>query len=244
MSPGMLLVGTGSPAAGDTWHICLEGLKDVGTLCYGWRAEADAAWGGGSRFHPGGTEHTSPSFPGALLLRQLSGGQTPDCVSVRPGTACMCPRQQIILTGPQHFLPHSVPCTPCASSQESGEALQPSLPASVVWGAWVQGHGRPGMGACRAAGQVMLDPYCPGVSQVTVPDNVNLVPPRGGAAGSMPRNTPEVRCPPPQVTGCGSAPLSSLCCLRSMPMASTRHGGSPRAARRAARAAACTPLLS
>ena len=25
----------------------------MGTLCYGWRAEADAAWGGGSRFHPG-----------------------------------------------------------------------------------------------------------------------------------------------------------------------------------------------
>lgn len=38
---------------GDMWHVCLEGLKDVGSLCYGWRAEADVAWEGGSRFHPG-----------------------------------------------------------------------------------------------------------------------------------------------------------------------------------------------
>jgi len=39
--------------AGDMWHVCLEGLKDVGSLCYGWRAEADVAWEGRSRFHPG-----------------------------------------------------------------------------------------------------------------------------------------------------------------------------------------------
>ena len=37
------------------WHVCLEGLKDVGSLCYGWRAEADVAWEGRSRFHPGDT---------------------------------------------------------------------------------------------------------------------------------------------------------------------------------------------
>ncbi len=35
------------------WHVCLEGLKDVGSLCYGWRAEANVAWEGRSRFHPG-----------------------------------------------------------------------------------------------------------------------------------------------------------------------------------------------
>lgn len=35
------------------WHVCLEGLKDVGSLCYGWRAEADVAWEGRTRFHPG-----------------------------------------------------------------------------------------------------------------------------------------------------------------------------------------------
>ena len=35
------------------WHVCLEGLKDVASLCYGWRAEADVAWEGRSRFHPG-----------------------------------------------------------------------------------------------------------------------------------------------------------------------------------------------
>lgn len=35
------------------WQVCLEGVKDVGSLCYGWRAEADVAWEGRSRFHPG-----------------------------------------------------------------------------------------------------------------------------------------------------------------------------------------------
>lgn len=89
----------------------------------------------------------------------------------------------------------------------------------------------------------MLDPCCPIVSQVTVPDNVNLVPPRGGAAGSMPRNTPEVCCPPLPVTGHGPA---SLCCLRSllsMHMAGTRDAWTAQAAPCPARAAACTPLL-
>ncbi|KAK9820150.1 hypothetical protein WJX72_006684 [[Myrmecia] bisecta] len=38
---------------GDMWHIMLEGLRDVSTLCYGWRADGDVGWDGGSRFHPG-----------------------------------------------------------------------------------------------------------------------------------------------------------------------------------------------
>ena len=40
--------------SGDVWHVTVEGLKDVATLCYGWRADADIGWQGGSRFHPGG----------------------------------------------------------------------------------------------------------------------------------------------------------------------------------------------
>lgn len=43
---------------GDMWHVCLEGLKDVGSLCYGWRAEADVAWEGRTRFHPGTLQWT------------------------------------------------------------------------------------------------------------------------------------------------------------------------------------------
>ena len=39
--------------AGDMWHVCLEGLRDVGSLRYGWRAQADVAWDGRTRFHPG-----------------------------------------------------------------------------------------------------------------------------------------------------------------------------------------------
>lgn len=35
---------------GDTWHVALEGLKDVGSLCYGWRVDGDTGWGG---FHSG-----------------------------------------------------------------------------------------------------------------------------------------------------------------------------------------------
>lgn len=78
---------------GDMWHVCLEGVKDVASLCYGWRAEADVAWEGKSRFHPG---------------------------------------------------------------------------------------------------QVMMDPYCPLIQEATVPDDMNLVAPRGGMAGSMPINTPHL----------------------------------------------------
>ena len=81
----------------------------------------------------------------------------------------------------------------------------------------------------------MLDPYCPVLSQVVVPDNVNLVPPRGGAAGSMPRNTPEVRCPPLQ-----AAQLPTL--LLVLP-AQHAAGQAPGMGGRPAHAAACTPLL-
>ena len=42
------------------------------------------------------------------------------------------------------------------------------------------------------AGQVMMDPYCPVVTHTRLPDNANLVAPKGGAAGSMPINTPQV----------------------------------------------------
>ena len=87
----------------------------------------------------------------------------------------------------------------------------------------------------------MLDPYCPVVSQVTVPDNVNLVPPRGGAAGSMPRNTPEVCCPTLQVSGRASASLRCLCCLHGMQMAGARAGCVAQAAPHPGRA--CPPLL-
>ena len=45
-----------------------------------------------------------------------------------------------------------------------------------------------------------MDPYCPLVAHTRLPDNANLVAPKGGAAGSMPINTPEV-------------PLSSLAFL-------------------------------
>lgn len=31
----------------------LQGLKDLGTLCYAWRADAEVAWEGGGRFYPG-----------------------------------------------------------------------------------------------------------------------------------------------------------------------------------------------
>lgn len=45
-----------------------------------------------------------------------------------------------------------------------------------------------------------MDPYCPLVAHTRLPDNANLVAPKGGAAGSMPINTPQV-------------PLSSLAFL-------------------------------
>ena len=45
-----------------------------------------------------------------------------------------------------------------------------------------------------------MDPYCPLIANATLPDNANLVAPKGGAAGSMPINTPQL-------------PLSSLAFL-------------------------------
>ena len=45
---------------GDAWNVCLEGLKDLASLCYGWRADADISWDQGNRFHPGkGSEFQS-----------------------------------------------------------------------------------------------------------------------------------------------------------------------------------------
>lgn len=38
----------------------------------------------------------------------------------------------------------------------------------------------------------MMDPYCPVAAHTKLPDNANLVAPKGGAAGSMPINTPQV----------------------------------------------------
>lgn len=31
----------------------MQGLKDLHTLCYAWRADAEVAWEGGGRFYPG-----------------------------------------------------------------------------------------------------------------------------------------------------------------------------------------------
>ena len=50
---------------GDVWHARVEGLKDIGSLCYGWRADADISWDAGNRFHPGASCHT-PAADGCL----------------------------------------------------------------------------------------------------------------------------------------------------------------------------------
>ncbi len=34
------------------WDV-MQGLKDLRTLCWAWRADADVAWDGGGRFYPG-----------------------------------------------------------------------------------------------------------------------------------------------------------------------------------------------
>lgn len=60
----------------------------------------------------------------------------------------------------------------------------------------------------------MMDPYCPLVTHTRLPDNANLVAPKGGAAGSMPINTPEV-------------PLSSLSFLLDDFSFQVRHLGLP-----------------
>ncbi len=29
---------------GDMWHVCVMGLRDIGMMCYGWRADGDTTW--------------------------------------------------------------------------------------------------------------------------------------------------------------------------------------------------------
>jgi hypothetical protein len=36
---------------GDVWHVELQGLRNVGGLCYGWRASGDKTWAGGRSVH-------------------------------------------------------------------------------------------------------------------------------------------------------------------------------------------------
>ena len=35
------------------FHVRMQGLKDLSTLCYAWRAGGDLAWEDGDRFYPG-----------------------------------------------------------------------------------------------------------------------------------------------------------------------------------------------
>jgi len=37
---------------GDMWHVCVEGLKSISSMTYGWRAEGEASWADGGRFDP------------------------------------------------------------------------------------------------------------------------------------------------------------------------------------------------
>ncbi len=41
---------------GDVWHVCVHGLKDLSSLCYGWRAAGHTAWEGEPQ---GGEVHSS-----------------------------------------------------------------------------------------------------------------------------------------------------------------------------------------
>lgn len=38
---------------GDVWHARVDGLRDLASLCWGWRADADISWDMSNRFHPG-----------------------------------------------------------------------------------------------------------------------------------------------------------------------------------------------
>lgn len=66
---------------GDVWHCSIEGLKDLGTLCYGWRADADISWDAGNRFHPGST---APSTAPQPLLEPLHAS------SLSPSSGLLC----------------------------------------------------------------------------------------------------------------------------------------------------------
>lgn len=62
--------------SGDVWHLEVGGLRDLETLCYGWRAQGDSLWQGPSRFAPGQFMCFPPFvfyfFPLAVVLPAMS----------------------------------------------------------------------------------------------------------------------------------------------------------------------------
>jgi hypothetical protein len=86
---GYLEVALGQLAnrTGDVWHVTLHGLRDLGTLCYGWRASGAASWegeGAGRRSPCGGREILP--LPGG----DGGGGRQDTCM----GCWTACPAQQ------------------------------------------------------------------------------------------------------------------------------------------------------
>ena len=52
---------------GDTWHVAVPNLKDVGSLCYGWRIDGDVSWESGYRVQPDAVM-LDPYAPGLVYL--------------------------------------------------------------------------------------------------------------------------------------------------------------------------------
>lgn len=62
---------------GDTWHICLPGLKNLEGLYYGWRVKGDVSWEQGHRISPDAVL-LDPYAPHLAYISREDGGGVPD----------------------------------------------------------------------------------------------------------------------------------------------------------------------
>lgn len=84
---------------GDVWHICVDGLKDIGTLCYGWRANGSVSWSEGGKFHSGYVlldPHAPLAVPVRLPESAYAYARLLPPESLRNTDTYMCPLSHLV----------------------------------------------------------------------------------------------------------------------------------------------------
>ena len=78
--------------SGDVWHASVASLRDVASLCYGWRADADISWDAGNRFHPGGSLMSAELSNSTSWSAMQAEGRLQTCKSYCRYWCCQCSR--------------------------------------------------------------------------------------------------------------------------------------------------------
>eukprot|EP00983_Pelagomonas_calceolata_P123537 1161017-Pelagomonas_calceolata.AAC.4 len=66
------------------WHVCVTGLRDIGMMCYGWRADGDTTWE--SRDTAWESEYAALSV-GLSVVIAFVGQRCCSCLHALPCTA-------------------------------------------------------------------------------------------------------------------------------------------------------------